>query len=166
MGRAIWVMSGFAAGWSYLGIIKNGWPLWLVALPMAASALLIAIAQRRRFIMHSTSGRRRIGRLLLIWTVAEFAAIAVMTTLLIRWHFDEAIAAAAVIIVGAHFLPLARGIPVPLYYATGAGMIAFGVIAMLLAPSFSFNVAVFGAAATLWASVIVMLGKSEPRTAR
>lgn len=165
MDVAIFVLSGFAAAWSYLGILNNGWSEWFTGLPLALSALLIAIAQRRSFPTRSESARRYIRRLLLIWTIAEFVALGIVTNLLLLSHFEHAIAPAGVIIVGAHFVPLARGIPAPLYYATGACLISVGAVALFLAPPLALNVAAFGAAIILWASAIVLLSKGERRAA-
>ena len=165
MRSAIWVLSGFAAVWCYLGILGNGWSIWLVAAPLAMSALFIALARGRSFPMRSPNPSHKIRRVLLIWTIAEFAAIAAVTTLLMRWHLEDAVLAAAVIIVGLHFIPLAHGIPAPMYYATGALLIGIGIISLMLAPPLEYNFAAFGAAIILWASVVVLLSKETPREA-
>ncbi len=64
------------------------------------------------------------------------------------------IPAAIAIMVGLHFLPIARGVPRSLNYATGAGMIAAGA-AGLRSPD--TGAVALACAAVLWATCIVMI---------
>lgn len=69
------------------------------------------------------------------WSAIEVVAIIGSANVLGHLHRSDLMFSSAAIIVGLHFFPLARGIPVRLYYAAGAGMVPAGLIALLLPPS-------------------------------
>ncbi len=67
----------------------------------------------------------RIG--FLITTALEVAGIVVAVFALSHWHMQQYIVAAIAVVVGLHFLPLAKIFRTPLYYATGLAMVAAAV---------------------------------------
>jgi hypothetical protein len=149
----IGVLCVFAAIWGVAGVLVDKMPAAWTALPIAVSLTVLAYALR-----HPDSRaepRPHVGRLVGIWSGIEGVAMFVAANVLIATHHREALMPAFAIIVGAHFLPLARGIPVRLYYLTGAALVAVG-IAGLLAP---LQVPLFvgaSAAVILWASAIAL----------
>ena len=154
MPAAIWVLSGFATAWSIGAIVILGWPLWLIAGPLAISGSLFFAASR----MPASTGRsRQFSRLILTWTVIEFAAIILIANLLEHFHRRDAINPAVVIIVGAHLIPLARGINYAPYYWAAAGLMIIGSIGLFLVPPASNIVSMLGAACVLWATSLTVL---------
>jgi len=149
----IGVLCVFAAIWGVAGVLVDKMPAAWMALPIAVSLAVLAYALRRPD--SRTEPRPHVGRLVGIWSGIEGVAMFVAANVLIATHHREALMPAFAIIVGAHFLPLARGIPVRLYYLTGAALVAVG-IAGLLAP---LQVPLFvgaSAAVILWASAIAL----------
>ena len=67
------------------------------------------------------------------------------------------------IIVGLHFFPLARGIPVRIYHATGAGLLAVGAAGLLLPASDRPLVSGMGAALVLWGTALMIVLRSPQR---
>jgi hypothetical protein len=143
----------FAAICGVAGVLVDKMPVSWMALPIAVSLAVLAYALR-----HPDSRaepRPHVGRLVGIWSGIEGVAMFVAANVLIATHHREALMPAFAIIVGAHFLPLARGIPVRLYYLSGTALVAVG-IAGLLAP---LQVPLFvgaSAAVILWASAIAL----------
>lgn len=147
---AVCVLSAFAAAWGEFAAPRLGAPLPLRLAPLLISAVLIALAfaVRGRF-PNSPERRRRAGRLVAIWSSVEGVAILVAVNLL-GPKGAELVSAAVALIVGLHFLPLARGLPQPSYYASGAALVLIGVAGFLV-PALVGPVAVsLAAALTLW----------------
>ena len=150
---AILVLCMFAAIWGVAAVLVDNMPTPWIALPVAVSAVVLVYALRSP--SSKTKPGAHVGRLVGIWSGVEGAAMFVAANLLISSHHREALMSVFAMIVGAHFLPLARGIPVRLYYLTGTALVAVG-IAGLLAP---LQVPLFvgaSAAVILWASAIAL----------
>ncbi|WP_375397425.1 hypothetical protein [uncultured Sphingomonas sp.] len=160
MRGGIWVLGFFAALWSIAGILVEGLsPAWAV-LPVAVSVGLLVWASRQSYPDEGGSARN-VGRLVGIWSAIQGVAMFVTANVLVNMDRFWAVIPACVIIVGLHFLPLARGIPVRLYYATGAAMIAIGTIA-LVAPAWHLPLATgLGASIVLWLSVIGLVRQAR-----
>lgn len=161
MRNGLWVLNVFAAIWGLAGIVVGHWPLWLTILPLALSAAILFAASRLKLGPNDPAARARIGRLVGIWSAVEGVAIFVTANVLINLHRPTALMPAIAIIVGLHFLPLARGIPVRLYYATGAALIALGLAALSLPPFGRALVTGLGAALIMWTSAIVLLRRGR-----
>ena len=160
MRGGIWVLTIFAAIWGVVGVLGTGMPPVLAALPVAISAVLLFWATRQTPAPIPEAAQARIGRLVGIWSAVEGVAIFVGVTVCQNIGAPHAVAPVIAIIVGLHFLPLARGIPVPLYYASGAALVATGGCALLLAEPARMAVTGFGSAMILWVScVALVLGK-------
>ena len=118
------VLAVMAAIWACMGLL-----LWqaapaALAAPVIVSALIYLASRRpaRNLVPRTAAEEERIGRLVGFWSLAEGIAIAPVAFILANTGLGRLIPAAIAIIVGLHFLPLARGTPRPLNYATGAGM--------------------------------------------
>lgn len=160
MRGGIWVLTIFAAIWGVVGVLGTGMSPVLAAIPVAISAALLFWATRQSPAPISEAAQARIGRLVGIWSAVEGVAIFVGVTVCQNIGAPHAVAPVIAIIVGLHFLPLARGIPVPLYYLTGAALVATGGGALLLSEPARIAVTGFGSAAILWVScVALVLGK-------
>src|SRR2546423_7828230 len=120
------VLNVFAALWGGAAILSAHLALWLLAVPLLVSGGMIAWAERAVRHVPPRPDRGRIGRGVGIWSAVEGVAILVAVNVLRNLGLADAIGPAIAIIVGLHFLPLARGIPVRLYYATGAAIVLAG----------------------------------------
>lgn len=158
MRGGIWVLNIFAAIWFVVGAVGAGLPWAVLAVPAVISGALIGWGLR-------TTGTERprnpnVGRLVGIWSAVEGVAIFVAANVCINIGAREAIAPVIAIIVGLHFLPLARGIPLPLYYATGAALVALGLAALLF-PGPERGLTGLGAAVILWVSCALLIRQAQ-----
>ncbi len=80
----------------------------------------------------SAAERRRLGRLIGIWSAAEGVAILVGINIAINLGNDHAVMPVIAIAVGLHFIPLARYVPAPSYYVTGALLTVAGLVGLAL----------------------------------
>ena len=81
------------------------------------------------------SERRRIWRQFAMIVAAEGVAIFVVSETCAETHHWSFIVPLAIIIVGLHFLPLARLFRVPRYYVMGALFCAIPIVTMLSVPA-------------------------------
>jgi hypothetical protein len=147
------VLCVFAAIWGAAGVLVGHMPGAWTALPIVVSAAVLAFALR-------SPGSRvkpgpHVGRLVGIWSGVEGAVMFVAANVLIQTGHREALMPAFAIIVGLHFLPLARGIPMRLYYRTGAALIAVGLVALLAPVNVPLWIGI-SAAIILWVSAIAL----------
>ena len=162
MRSGYWVVAMFATGWASAGLLGAGYPPVTIVLPVLISAALLIWA----YATPSTAGAlgSHTRRLLARWSLVEGLAIVVAVNLLHRTHQADATFSVVAMIVGLHFLPLARQIPVQLYYLTAAGLVLCGAAGMLL-PAGQRPLAVgLGAAGVLWATAVLGLS-GERRSA-
>jgi len=155
MRGGIWVLSIFAAIWFVVGVVGAGLPWAVLAVPAVISGALIGWGLR-------TTGTEpprnpNVGRLVGIWSAIEGVAIFIAANVCVNIGAQDAVAPVIAIIVGLHFLPLARGIPVPLYYGTGAALVALGLGALLLPGAERMEMTGFAAAAVLWISSVLLI---------
>jgi hypothetical protein len=161
MRSAIWVLNIFAALWGVAAIMVGHLPEWLVFVPMAISGALLVWASRHPVGTGNPVEGNHVGRLVAIASALEVIAIVITQNVLIKLHLQTALLPAVVIIVGLHFFPLARGIPVPIYYRTGGALVAVGLLALLLPSPVSAIAAGLGAALVLWSSGIVLVTRGR-----
>jgi len=167
MRSAIWVLNIFALIWSAAPIAILGWPAGLFVIPFTIACLIAIWSGRHVEWPRKDSEQAAAWKSVLLWSGIEVAAILVAAVLLVRLDAPEAVMPAVAIIVGLHFLPLASSIGVPLYRATAAGLVAVGTIALFLPFAARPPMIGFGAAAILWSSCAVMIGRGRvARTAR
>ena len=153
MRAGIVILCVFAAIWGTAGLLVDRMPVAWIALPVAVSAALLLYSMR------SSGGRvapgAHVGRLVGIWSGIEGAAMFVAANVLISTHHQRALMPVFAVIVGVHFLPLARGIPLQVYYVTGGALIAVGLIGLLGFPHVPLFVG--GASAViLWVSAATL----------
>jgi hypothetical protein len=163
MRGGIWVLTIFAAIWGAVGVLGTGRSPVLVAIPVAISAALLFWAMRQSPAPISEAAQARIGRLVGIWSAVEGVAIFAGITVCQNIGAPHAVAPVIAIIVGLHFLPLARGIPVPLYYLTGAALVATGGGALLLTEPARMVATGFGSAVILWISCVALVLRKGAR---
>ncbi len=161
MRAGIWVLSIFAALWGVAAVMVGHLPAWLVFVPVALSVALLLWASRQSIGTGNPVDGNHVGRVVGIATALEFIAIVITEKILIDLHMQTALMPAVVIIVGLHFFPLARWIPVPLYYRTGGALVAVGSVALLLPSSDRAIVSGIAAALVLWASGIMLVRRGR-----
>jgi hypothetical protein len=155
------IMSTFAAIWWIVGVrtaIPD--PRVVFVVPVLVSMGMAWALWRSRV---STSQvpdaeHARRDRIIFIASAAEGLAIPVAATVLqnLGWH-DFTVSAIAVI-VGLHFIPIARGLPAPRYYLTGGVLVAIGLSGVVI-PEVNPRMLVvsIGAALTLWVTAASVL---------
>jgi len=169
MRSGVVVLGVFALLWAGAALISAGCPLWLIAGPLTISAALCLWAFRTPVPPRTPEEGRRIGRAVGLWSAVEGIAILAAINLLPRFGAAAAIPSAIAIIVGLHFLPLARALSRPLYYATGAAQVALGAASLLVLPPLRLPLLGAGAALVLWASAAALIagrdrhGSARPR---
>ncbi len=152
MRSGYWVVAIFAAAWAGAGLMVSGYPMAMIAIPVIISAGLLAWA----YAMPATAETMgpRVRAIVARWSMVEGGAIVVVANILPRIHHADALFPAVAIIVGLHFLPLARAIPVPIYAATGFALILAGAGGILL-PAAERPIAIgLAAAIILWATAL------------
>ena len=165
-GGAVTVMSSFAAIWWVVGTAAAGRGSLLTYLVgLATSAFLVVLGWRRSG--HATAApdvRRRRGRVVGIASGVEGVIILIAANVLTKIGRQDLIASVVAIIVGVHFLPLARWFPAPIYYATGALLVVVGLAGTAIQEPLARILTVCaGAASVLWLSCTVVLLQNRTR---
>jgi hypothetical protein len=150
------ILDLFAAVWAAAAILVAHHPLWWVAAPVAISAAILLWARTKGGAAGASPGH--VGRIVGIWSAVEGVAMFLAANVLINSGHSDAVMPAFAIIVGLHFVPLARGFPLPLYYATGAAMVLAGTGALLLPGAERGPVAGLASALILWVTSILLAG--------
>lgn len=162
-GNAVLVI--MAAVWCELGFFLTRAPVaWFVVPPIIS--VVVFMAARRVFARlpaRSAEEERRIGRLIGLWSAAEGIGFAIVGTALANTGLPALIPAALAVIVGMHFLPLARGMPNRLYYATGIAMIGAGVANILAPDGFGVRALTVACGAVLWVTAIGIVAEAGRR---
>jgi hypothetical protein len=161
MRSGVTVLGIFAFLWAAAAIVGDGRSLWLLALPLALSSGLYLWAARTPSPPRPPEVERRIGRAVAIWSAVEGAAIFLAVNVLINLGARDAVPAAIAMIVGLHFLPLARAFPQPLYYWTGALLVLAGAAGLLLPAGHRLAIVGGLAALILWSSAVVLIARGR-----
>jgi hypothetical protein len=158
-------MGVFAAIWWLVGVRASGHGSPLTyGIPLLVTGLIIvaALRGRHRFEQASPEEHARRDRLVGIASGAEGLAIPVAVTVLGNIGLSDYAAPVIAIIVGLHFLPLARWLPAHLYYGTSALLIALGVSGCAIrAPDQRLLIVSIGAASVLWLTCVIVLSRAR-----
>ena len=154
------VLSVFAALWAFLALHLVNQPLWMQVMPFAVS-LALGLAARnndRGRPQPTAEERKRRSRTVMIWAAIEGVAIFAGINLLQNTGHAEWTIALVASVVGLHFVPLAIGMRVPLYWATGLGMLGVVAAAVALLPTGSMLDATIGigSAAVLYLTAFIL----------
>jgi len=170
-GRATGVLflSGFGGLWFLLGLAASQRLSLPTACALAAGlAALVAgaVLLRRRSAALPPSTldpeeQRRAGRTFGRVNAAQWAAIVLIAVVLGRLHLDAYTPAAVTVVVGLHFFPLARLFRSPQHHVTGAALVLWGAVCLLLVPRDVLqSTSAFGTGAILWTAAAVTLVRS------
>ncbi|MBC7500785.1 MAG: hypothetical protein H7315_09850 [Herminiimonas sp.] len=153
------ILSVFGAVWAILGLyLSSASPAtWLG--PVAIGVILISVVvwRSRGLTPPPPAEGKRIGKLVGIWSGIEGVAIFISINFCANLGRPDLILAAICLIVGLHFFPLARSLPVPLYYWSCALLSVLGLAGLLASSLVSPPVVAFGAALILWVTVVRIL---------
>lgn len=161
MRGGLWVLNIMAFVWCAAGLLVAGQPIWWLVAPAIVAAMLLMWASRQPIGTGTPVEGAHVGRVVGIATAIEGVAIFLVANVLINLHMPTLVMPAIAIIVGLHFVPLARWIPVQLYYWTGAGLITVGLGAILLPPDTRATATGVAAALVLWASGMMLAGRGR-----
>lgn len=154
------IMGLFAAVWWIAGTAVSGrgsLPVYAVGIALAGA--IVGVAWRRPdSTAESDEERSRRGWLVGIASGAEGVLMLAAVNILANIGRRDLVAPAFAIIVGAHFLPLARWLPAPMYYVTSALLICLGLAGLRIEdPSMRVLTVSIGAACVLWLTCIAVL---------
>jgi hypothetical protein len=93
-------------------------------------------------------------------------AIFVATGLLVKTGHLGVLAPVVAVIVGIHFVPLARALPAPAYYVSAAALVGLGLVSLGVADwAARLTLVSAGAAVILWSTAVFALQRARaPRT--
>lgn len=158
------IMGVFGAVWWVIGIRGSGHTsLLMYGIPLLITAVIMVAALRvRPGNAPSPEEDARRGRLVGIASGIEGLLILVAINVLVNIRKLEFAAPVGAIIVGLHFLPLARWLPARFYYVTSALLVGFGIAGFVIADTDRRFLAVgIGSACVLWMTGLVVLRKGD-----
>ena len=155
------IVLAFSALWGEVALLTAGLRNAALVLPVLISAVLAFYGAGRFQPKLSSTDGGRIWKLVGRWSALQGAAIFLAAQVLGRMGRPALIAPVIAVIVGLHFIPLARGIPRTKYYVTAASLVAAGLIAMALPRQIGPTAASAAAALILWATAISLLADAR-----
>jgi len=162
------IMSFFATIWWLVGVKVSGHgSLAMYAIPVTVTAGMVLLAWRRWGDPSSSSAaeRGRQGRLVGIASGIEGLAIFLAVNVLENVERRDLAAPVIAVIVGLHFLPLARWLPARPYYLTGAVLVALGLAGLGVSdPATRLLSVSIAAACVLWITSAAVLQVKAART--
>jgi hypothetical protein len=157
------IVGFFGAVWLTLGMMVAGisWHIGVAAvLPVFVLIAFLGSVVRRRLpniAEVETPEKKQMMRTFGVVNVAEWVAIFGVVNLLANLHLNGWIIPAVVLIVGAHFIPLARIFQTRQHLKTGTAMMLCAAVAVLLPVSVRDMVECVGAGVILWVSAAAAL---------
>jgi hypothetical protein len=152
------IVGGFGAAWLAMGMTSAGVPLRVslaVVVPVFVLIAFLGSAARRRlpkFSAAETPEKKQMMRAFHMVNIAQWVAIFGVVNLLRNLHLDAWVVPSIVMIVGAHFLPLARIFQAPQHLKTGIAMMVCAALAVVLPVTVRDTVECLSAGAILWGS--------------
>jgi hypothetical protein len=162
------ILTLFAAFWSIIALAN--WPArpsWTIPAAIVVTIALLAVSASRILATRGVESLddpiaeaqgKRAGMWFGIIFGAEGGLIFLCSMVLAHEHLGLWIPISIALIVGVHFIPLARVFEVPLYYGTGT-LCVLGVLACVLIGDIGLRLLFTGLtmAAVLWGSVVLIL---------
>ena len=152
------IMGGFGAVWLVLGMASEGISTRAAVVAVLPVAVLIAFlgsTVRRRLPKPAdveSPKKKQMMRYFSVVNVVQWLAIFGTIRLLRNLHLDVWTVPAIVLIVGAHFLPLARIFEARQHWITGVALMLCAAAAIVLPVSVRDTVECVSAGLILWAS--------------
>jgi hypothetical protein len=153
------IMTLFGAVWWMIGAhASRRGSVSLYALGVLIAAALWFVAWRSSNQVTDPEEESRRGRLVGIASGIEGVLILLAVNVLQNVGKRDFVAPAVAIIIGLHFIPLARWLPAPFYYGTALLLVAAGGIGCLVQDSHERLLLVsFASATVLWLTAIGVL---------
>jgi hypothetical protein len=156
------VAAGFGLVWLFWSLIAMHKIAAQTAIGVELGALVIVVVAvhvaRMAKRWPRVAGDPTMGRRFAWINAIQWAAIVAVVFSFSRLHIDAYGASAVTVIVGMHYLPLARLFHFPLHYVTGAVLVGWGAVsALLFSRDVVLGVAALGTGAILWVSAAAML---------
>jgi hypothetical protein len=149
---AIVFMAGFAAAWWVMGLGCLHAPIsQLVIGPIVSVAMMLFARRRLKDVAPASAdwiARRR--RIIGLAVAGEGVAIAVVSHLLVKAGLVAFVVPAVAVIVGLHFLPLAKLLKVKIYYVAGVLITLAGVAGLMVDAPHRALVTGLSSAVLLW----------------
>lgn len=145
------VMAGIWAAWSLYAAHSGPWA-YVGGLIVAIIPMLLMAT--RRFAPRSADEARRIGRLVGLASFAEVVAIVVGVQVLVHLGRPDLIVSLIAVVVGLHFFPLARWIPMPKYYRCGLTLLTAGCVGVPVPAEYRVLFVAAVASAALWLTAL------------
>ena len=151
------IVGGFGAAWLTMGMTGAGVPLQIalaVVVPVFALIAGLGSVVRRRLPKHcaETPEKKQMMRHFAVVNVVEWVAIIGTVNVLNNFHLQGWAVSAIVLIVGAHFIPLALIFQAPQHRTTGVALMLCAAMALVLPGSVRDVVECVTAGVILWAS--------------
>jgi hypothetical protein len=158
MRAGIVVLNLFALAWLVAACGALGLPPRAFALPVVLSIAVawFCLGRVRNLAAPPPDAARGLQRTVGVWSAVEALLIANAVFVLVRLGRPDLIAPVVAIIVGLHFMPLARALRLPLYYWTAAGLVVVGAGALALPFRPTLASAGIGAAFVLYATSLAL----------
>jgi hypothetical protein len=157
------IVGGFGAVWLAMGMASAGvvWQAGVAAvLPVFVLIAFLGAGVRRR-LPHiaevETPEKKQMMRAFAVVNVVQWVAIFGVVNLLANLHFNQWIVPAIVLIVGAHFIPLAQIFQARQHLKTGIAMMLCAALAVVLPASIREAVECVSAGVILWISAAAAL---------
>ena len=122
------VMAAIWAGWSLYADHLAQWT-YIAAVTVALTPLVLMSG--RQFPPRTAEDGRRIGRLVGLASFAEVVAIVGGVQVVAHMGRPDLIVCLIAAVVGLHFLPLARWMPMPRYYVSGLALMAAACVGLV-----------------------------------
>jgi hypothetical protein len=152
------IMGGFGAAWLTLGMISAGAPVEIalaIVVPVFALIACLGLTVRHRlpkFAGPESPEKKQVMRIFAAVNIVQWLAIFGTANVLRNMHLDRWIVPAIVLIVGVHFLPLAKIFRAPQHKTTGIAMMVCAAVAIVLPVSIRDTVECLSAGLILWVS--------------
>jgi hypothetical protein len=157
------IEGGFGAVWLAMGMAAAGVTVRVaIAIVVPVFVLIACLGATLRRRLPKLSGaesaeKKQMMGAFAVLNVVQWVAIFGTIRLLTNWHLEGWIVSAILLIVGAHFLPLARIFGSRQHVVTGAALMLCAVVAVVLPASARNAVECVSAGVILWASAAVAL---------
>jgi hypothetical protein len=145
------VMTGIWAGWSVHASHLGQWA-YVGAVIIALVPIVLMV--KRRLGVRTKDEARRIGRLVGLASFAEVVAIVIGIQVLAHAGRPDFIVSLIAVVVGLHFLPLARWIPMPKYYVSGLALVIAACIGVVIPADHRVLFVASTASAILWLTAL------------
>lgn len=137
-GAAIMTFFGFVwFGWGLGSLDSMPWEGWIALYVCGLSLLFLSVrairgARKQLVSLSGSVPRMENGKQFGLVSAAEFVGCGIAVAICYAQHRIDLLAPAIGIVVGLHFIPLARVFNFAGYYAIGASIVAVSVCAMIL----------------------------------